>query len=408
MYSREQDWFRDDSGDDDGSESSDGDEDLIIELTNKNKESRSVHSSNIYRSRRSDDDDDASLSEGEEEIFEELTSFLNSSFTTTGNETALNDTPMPSQRAARSSADPASDTVLSQQSITPGSKGKSLSPTSAPPFLPGDHVYRWHKISGIPAYHHHAIVMRSVWDAQDESWMLHVSDFSNISLRDAVAKKDHPQSGSRVSPAMVSNPFVFQGKKGCQGMWRTYVTPATEGWTKVIYKATAWEQVQNPSAGTATHTDCDTPQVVLARALFLQEYSALVLDMPYHWVHNNCETAAVWCKTGQWCTLQALCALVARTAIATQLTATTMLALPINVVCAAQPYLIPLAAAYGLITIGVSAATMKQTISKWRGVTERLNSLFEKTMEMVECEMELYKNPKMELTIHRTQQEIRQ
>ena len=72
------------------------------------------------------------------------------------------------------------------------------------------------------------------------------------------------------------------------------------------------------------------------RDWFLQLNSATLLaDKPYHWLYNNCEAAAVWCKTGRWCTLQALSllkrtaagqakstAVLAGTAAATQVTVT--------------------------------------------------------------------------------------
>lgn len=280
--------------------------------------------------------------------------------------------------------------------------------TSLPPapFDPGDHVYQWCKVAGIPAFHHHAIVMQVHWDNFDGIWMLHVSDFSNISLYDATAaatgrrRRQRNGSGSCISSAPFpsgSNPFL---KKKEPGSWRSYATPA-ERWHKVIYQATLWQQVTNPSAGTCTRAECDPPVVVEARVHFLQLNSATLLaNKPYHWLYNNCEAAAVWCKTGKWCTLQALTflttavagqakstAFLAGTAAATQVTVTapaagiwgswfgltTTTQLPLLV---SQPYLIPALAAYGLITVGVPAIMIHNAKREWNNITMSLNDLF--------------------------------
>lgn len=92
--------------------------------------------------------------------------------------------------------------------------------------------------------------------------------------------------------------------------------------------------------------------------------------MPYHWAYNNCETAAVWCKTGKWCTLQALCAAVATTEITALTTA------PAAVLVATQPYAIPIVAAFGVLAIGLPAVIMHRTKKKWYKTTDMLNDTY--------------------------------
>lgn len=276
----------------------------------------------------------------------------------------------------------------------PGSNARG-----GPPFSPGDHVYQWCKVAGIPVFHHHAIVMQVQWDEWDDLWMLHVSDFSNTSLREANdggvrPRKNRPSRDGRPT-IQLSNPFA-SGR--APGGWRSYASTASR-WQLVVYHATFWERLKSPSAGTSTGAECDPPGVVQARVRFLQEHSATLLAMPYHWAHNNCEAAAVWCKTGSWCTLQALSvlasaaagqakstAVLAGTAAATQITVTapaagfygwlgytTTTQVPLLV---SQPYLIGVLAAYGLVSVGVPAAMMLRAKSEWKQTTERLNDAF--------------------------------
>jgi hypothetical protein len=280
-----------------------------------------------------------------------------------------------------------------------GASTLTSSPSSRPqsPFAPGDHVYQWCKVAGVPAFHHHAIIMQVYWDTFDEMWMLHVSDFSNISLYDASAMARRRTNGSSTSFGSGSNPFLRKEEPGC---WRSYATPAAR-WHKVIYEASLWQQFTNPSAGTCTRVVCDPPFMVQARAQFLQLNSATLLaNKPYHWLYNNCEAAAVWCKTGKWCTLQALSvlttatagqvnttAVLAGTAAATQVTVsvpsagiwgswfgmTTSVQVPLLV---SQPYWIPVLAAYGLITVGVPALMIHQAKRQWSIISMSLNDLF--------------------------------
>lgn len=307
------------------------------------------------------------------------------------------------------------------------------------PFEAGDHVYQWVKVLGVPAFHHHGIVMQVYWDAygggEDDGddngeWMFQISDFSNVSLHDAELQlrrtrgvndddDTNPmfmvQDDGRFSSSSSDYPFFLSGFFGsdtsgasnpsfnssARGTWRSYASPA-KGWNRVKYQATFWDKCKSPSAGTCTSAACDPPALVQARVRFLQQHADTMLcndDMPYHWAHNNCEAVAVWAKTGTFCTLQALSVLAAAAAGQVKSTAvlvTTTVAATQTVVTPAaglwgwlgyttttqvpllvsQPYLIPLLAAYGVVTVGLPAVMMLKAKWEWRRVTDRLNDAF--------------------------------
>jgi hypothetical protein len=284
-----------------------------------------------------------------------------------------------------------------------------------PPFQPGDHVYQWCRIVGIPAFHHHGIVMQVYYDAYDEEWMLHISDFSNVSLQQqqkGQQKQRNPNSLSSSSPSpsslfttdVGSNPFLLPSKRcrtDASGSWRSYASPARR-WNKVIYDATLWQDLTHLSPGTSTRSSCDPPQLVQARVQFLQlHFASLRSDKPYHWLHNNCESAAVWCKTGSWCTVQGLSfltttavgqvkstALLASAAVATEVTTTVpaagiwgswfgMTTTTTTSLLMSQPQIvIPAIAAYGMVAVGVPALMIRTARREWKSTTDQLNDAF--------------------------------
>jgi hypothetical protein len=399
--------YDDDDRDDD--ELSDGEENIIRELTTTSMKKKikfvdAATAEQLLKEHDDDDDDDDTLSEGEEDIIDELT--IASETTAT-----LLSVIMKSSSSSSSSSSPSSLLAPNKNKkmvleLKQNDDDNELIPTRietttdpnkppapifapphcAPPFIPGDHVYQWHKVAAgiIPLYHHHGIVMNTYWDDVENMWMLCISDFSNISLREKSASGG---GGSMLS----SNPF---NNATAPGGWRTYISPAT-GWIKVIYKATLWEQIKNPSAGTSTGNECDSVEKVLSRVLFLQEHSITVLNMPYHWAYNNCETAAVWCKTGKWCTLQALCAVVTTTEITAVTTAPAVVSmLPLNVLVATQPYTIPIIAAFGVVCIGIPAVVMHQTKKKWNETTNMLNDTYNREVGVCSSSMNMMNEKK--------------
>jgi hypothetical protein len=281
-----------------------------------------------------------------------------------------------------------------QDALSPSQPEEASASNPPPPFSVGDHVYQWCDVVGIPMFQHHGIVMGVHWDDTDEEWFLHISDFSNLGLHESSSASENGGGGASLG-ASLSNPFRLS-KKG-PGGWRSYASPAAK-WRRVLYNATWWEKAKSRS-GTCTSADCDPPGVVQARVRFLQEHSATLLDMPYHWLHANCECVAVWCKTGAWATLQALsflataaasqaksAAVMTGTAVSTQVavtapaagmwgwlgyTTTTQVSL-----LATQPWIIPALVTYGVMTIGIPAVMMLKAQKEWKRTTSKLNDEF--------------------------------
>jgi hypothetical protein len=139
------------------------------------------------------------------------------------------------------------------------------SPASPPPKIaPGDQVYQWCKLAGIPTYHHHAVVIKVYWDKSDEMWMLHVNDLSNSPLEGEGRRK---RTGSKL---FMSGSKSFSTEQE-PAFWRSYPTPAVR-WRKVNYQANIWEVIRN-SPGTFTDATSDPAADTLKRAQFLQLHS---------------------------------------------------------------------------------------------------------------------------------------
>lgn len=130
---------------------------------------------------------------------------------------------------------------------------------------------------------------------------------------------------------------------------------------------------------------------------FLLEHPELLPS--YHIFRSNCECVSLWCKTGFWCTLQAssllsltaagqlkstatLAAYVASQQITVQTpaagfwgylgyTTSTQVSL-----MSTQPHLIPLLAAYGVVTAGGPTFVLWRAKKFWEKTTETLNEEF--------------------------------
>ena len=155
------------------------------------------------------------------------------------------------------------------------------------------------------------------------------------------------------------------------GILRVYNSSSKDPkWHKVHYRANVWKTTLWRS-GTCTFVDSDPPAKVLARAYFLLEHPEVLPS--YHIFRSNCECVSLWCKTGAWSTLQASSILsltaagqlkstatIAAYAASTQVTVQTPAAglwgylgytttTQVSLL-STQPHLIPLLAAYGVVT----------------------------------------------------------
>ena len=141
----------------------------------------------------------------------------------------------------------------------------------------------------------------------------------------------------------------------------------------------------------------DPTNIVLARVRYLL-MNPQVLP-PHHILFSNSECIAVWVKTGRWSTLQASIFLQATTignikntaaVTATLAAATTTVTVPASGVMgwlgfttttqvgllAAQPWLIPILAGYGIVAIGTPMIILQKCKSQWAQATQDLTDGF--------------------------------
>jgi len=141
----------------------------------------------------------------------------------------------------------------------------------------------------------------------------------------------------------------------------------------------------------------DPENMVIARVRYLVTNPEVL--PPHHILFSNSECIAVWCKTGRWSTLQASIFLQSTAAgnlkssflLATGVgTATVTTTIPAGGVAgwlgftttstvsllSVQPWLIPLLAGYGILTVGTPLILFQKAKERWEKATLDLNDSF--------------------------------
>ncbi len=141
----------------------------------------------------------------------------------------------------------------------------------------------------------------------------------------------------------------------------------------------------------------DPENMVIARVRYLITNPEVL--PPHHILFSNSECIAVWCKTGRWSTLQASIFLQSTAAgnlkssflLATGVgTATVTTTVPAGGIAgwlgftttstvsllSVQPWLIPLLAGYGLLTVGTPLILFQKAKERWEKATLDLNDSF--------------------------------
>lgn len=269
------------------------------------------------------------------------------------------------------------------------------------PLAMGDHVYQWRSFAGCPGvFQHHGIVVNVGLDANQEM-ELEIADFSCIlrlpAKREGCTKNNNNTHTTRGMDASTMVTGHEGDTSALQGILRVYKSgSADQKWHKVHYKASVWKTSLWRS-GTCTCVDSDPPAKVLARVYWLMEHPEVL--PPYHIFQSNCECVSVFCKTGSWSTLQASSLLSLTAAGQLKSTATiaaytasqqvTVQAPAAGVwgylgyttstqvsLLSTQPHLIPLLAAYGVVTAGGPTFVLWRCQKFWEATAERLNKEF--------------------------------
>ena len=203
----------------------------------------------------------------------------------------------------------------------------------APNFKPGDQVYMWCEATGI-RYQHHGIVLYA------SANQLKIADFTA------------PNSGTFALPDSVTS--GFRGSRGSN--WhgvRITTYDNVEKWEKEVYTE-----------------DADDVALVLQRVKFLLSNPHLIPE--YELLVSNCETVAVWCKTGSFRTHQ-----IAGLVDGGKRNSATMAASSVLASGLLGPLAIPVAVG---AAVSFSAFALKERSHEnvWKERTEILNMEFDK------------------------------
>ena len=147
----------------------------------------------------------------------------------------------------------------------------------------GDHVYMWCTL-----YQHHGIVM----DVAQFSTQKHIviAEFTNQALETATTIFT---STSASSGATSGN--------GVSGGFRMVQEFEPSKWHKVKYLANPVE-CMTWRPGTCSSATPSSLTTIIRRVEFLRDCRHWLPE--YHLLASNCETVAVWCRTGKWETMQ--------------------------------------------------------------------------------------------------------
>lgn len=149
----------------------------------------------------------------------------------------------------------------------------------------GDHIYMYCGVANIDLYQHHGIVLEV--NKESRGYIL-IAEFTNAELPDTAWF----QSTSHASAAVAD---------GVRGGFRCVREREPYKWHKVKYQANPLECL-TWSPGTCSSACPDAADMVLTRVQFLREQ---YYKLPsYNTLTSNCESVAVWCKTGKFTSLQ--------------------------------------------------------------------------------------------------------
>ena len=234
--------------------------------------------------------------------------------------------------------------------------GGTLSTTSSESFHPGDHVWMWCEAAGGVRYQHHGIVLYAKNNdnarQKNQKQQLKIADFTA------------PDNGTFAIPNSIASGSAINSHHGL---------PQWHGLRVTTYERVAeWQKQEYEGDNCA-----DDNMIVLRRVKFLLLNPHLIPK--YDLLESNCETVAVWCKTGCFRTFQ-----VAGLVDGGKRNSATVAASSILASSLLGPLALPAIAGAAL---SFSALLVKENSneSMWRERTKILNEEFQRWQEGQVC-----------------------
>jgi len=236
--------------------------------------------------------------------------------------------------------------------------------TNSESFHPGDHVWMWCEAAGGVRYQHHGIILY-VYENTGPHIDVNIHVPASVQLK--IADFTAPDSGTFALPDSITS-----SSASSHSHHRRRSLPHWHG-----VRVATYDNVSEWHKFTEQYEDKDDAQVevrvVLQRVKFLLSNPHLIPK--YDLLQSNCETVAVWCKTGKFRTFQ-VTGLVhggkrnSATVAASSVIASSLLG----------PFALPAIAGAAL---SFSALTLKENSHErmWKERTRILNDEFERWQE---------------------------
>jgi hypothetical protein len=248
------------------------------------------------------------------------------------------------------------EAIIKQESVVENSP--QVTAAGGEVLKPGDHVYLW-----CTMYQHHGIVLEtrmacdtttSIRDSNaTRAGSVVIAEFTNLAM---VEESD---VGSWMASVSVGSQATSGG--GVAGGFRIVLENDPSRWHTVKYRAHPILECLTWRPGTCTSATPSAVPTILTRVAFLRNCRHRIPD--YHVLACNCETVAVWCRTGKWETLQGDRAL--------QLS---------ELGCAVVAFSTAPVPALPLLSMAAGGLALwhsRQIASLWEATAERLNREFE-------------------------------
>ena len=179
----------------------------------------------------------------------------------------------------------------------------------SPSFRTGDHVWMWCETIGGFRYQHHGIVMNVEEEIQrggtkKKKFVLKIADFTAPENETFALPTSSASNITNTQENALARRMKSRKRK--LPHWHGIRVTSWDGaeWHREDYPEQIQQQVekQDGQDASCSSESTDRQQLVLQRVHFLMQRPDLI--PPYELLESNCETVAVWCRTGEFRTHQ--------------------------------------------------------------------------------------------------------